>query len=68
MSIKINGDSNSFTITNNPEINNEFTHVVDWDKIQDIDDVVELLKGLDMRFNPAKCNPKIHKLLTPIIH
>lgn len=44
----------------------DFTHVIDWDKVRKVEDVIELLKGLDMSFDPAKANPRLHKFLTPI--
>jgi hypothetical protein len=43
-----------------------FDHVIDWDKVKKIEDVVEILKGLGMKYDINKANPKLKKLLTPI--
>lgn len=43
-----------------------FDHVIDWDKVKKIEDVVEILKGLGMKYDISKASPKLSKLLTPI--
>ena len=50
------------------KLKNNFTHTINWDKIDSIEDILEILKSLDMKFNIEKCNPRIKRLLTPIIH
>ena len=44
----------------------DFTHVINWDKVTELKDVVELLKGFDIKIDPDKINPRLKKYLTPI--
>ncbi len=44
----------------------DFTHVIDWDKVKKVEDVIEILKGLDIKLNPDKMNPRLKKYVTPI--
>ena len=32
----------------------EFTHVIDWTKVRTVEDVKNILKGLEFTFNPNK--------------
>jgi len=43
-----------------------FTHVIDWNKVKSVKDVIEILKALDMKFNPDNVNPKLKKFITLI--
>jgi len=48
------------------ESGNIFTHVIDWDKINTLEDVIEILKGLDIKIDPKQINPRLKPFITPI--
>lgn len=45
---------------------NNYTHVIDWDKVNDIKDVIEILKAMDIRIDVNNVNKRLHPYLTPI--
>lgn len=45
---------------------NNYTHVIDWDKVNDIKDVIEILKAMDIKIDVTKVNKRLRPYLTPI--
>jgi hypothetical protein len=39
--------------------NTKYTHIIDWDLVVDVKDVVEILKGLNITIDPKTCSPKL---------
>lgn len=44
----------------------DYTHVIDWDKVDDVKDVIEILKGLDITVDPNNINERLLKYIKPI--
>lgn len=44
---------------------NKFTHIIDWEQVKSVEDVIKILKGLELRVDPKKCNPRLYKYIIP---